>query len=101
MVIRGAISSRETLRGLSICMSERCTAPTKLSREKYNGTRRQGDCSTLPKRASGTLRSVTLVAGIAGVVEVAATGSVRKLLSFNPAKFRLKPRKLLVKKMAL
>src|SRR6267142_1778773 len=65
------------------------------------GSLRQGACSTEPKRASGALRRATLVAGIAGVTEVAATGSVRKLLSLRLAKLRLKPRKLLVRKMAL
>src|SRR5947208_420387 len=57
----------------------------------------QGDCSTVLNRACGRLRSVTLVAGIA----VAATGSVRKLLSLMPAKFKLKARKLFVRNIAL
>src|SRR5439155_22875553 len=58
-------------------------------------------CSTEPQRASGRLRRVTLVAGTAGVIDVAAIGRVRKLLSLRPAKFRLKPRKLLERKTAL
>src|ERR1700747_366125 len=108
-VTHGANSIRETLSGVSIGVnvdvaipdSARCTAPTKLSNEKYSGTFRHGDCSTEANRACGKLRSVTLEAGIAGVVGGAASGSVKKLLSLIPAKFRLKPRKLLVRKIAL
>jgi hypothetical protein len=68
---------------------------------EIEGALRQGACSMDPRRASGTLRSVTLVAGTAGVVNVAATGSVRKLLSLRPPKFTLKPRKLFERKRAL
>src|SRR3982074_1660982 len=75
--------------------------PANASKPKYTGALLQGACSTEPKRASGRLRSVTLVAGTAGVFDVAATGSVRKLLSLRPAKFRLKPRKLFERKTAL
>src|SRR5438067_3347712 len=106
---RGANSIRETLKGVSIGVnvavaipdSARCTAPAKLSNEKYSGIFRQGDCSTEPNLACGKLRSVTLEAGMAGIAGVAATGRVRKLLSLIPAKLRLNPRKLSVRKIAL
>src|SRR5437660_6852928 len=75
----------------------RSTTHANPSEPKSTGRLRKGACSTEPNRASGRLRRVTLVAGVA----VAATGRVRKLLSLRPAKFRLKPRKLFDKKVAL
>src|SRR5260370_5683221 len=64
----------------------------------------QGACSTELNRASGRFRSVTLVAGTVvttPVGEVVVVGRVRKLLSSRPAKFKLNPRKLFERKMAL
>src|SRR5205807_9051508 len=77
------------------------TASGKASKPKQTGARHQGACSTAPRRAAGRFRRVALVAGSGGVVEVAATGRVRKLLSLRPAKFRLKPRKLFERNTAL
>src|SRR5882724_5751880 len=87
----GANSVRCTNAGVFRFASSRCTAPMNESKLKYTGRLRQGACSTELKLASGRLRSDTLVSGL----------MVRKLLSFNAAKFRLKPRKLLLRKTAL
>src|SRR5580658_1296272 len=61
----------------------------------------QGACSTEPKRTSGASRSETLTAGVVTPVVVFVIGMLRKVLSASEAKFRLKPRKLLVRKVAL
>src|SRR5580692_4706910 len=61
----------------------------------------QGERSTEPKRTSGASRRETLTAGVVTPVVVDVTGMLRKVLSARAAKFRLKPWKLLVRKVAL
>src|SRR5580658_5708758 len=61
----------------------------------------QGACSTEPKRTSGASRRETLTAGVVTPVVVFVMGMLRKVLSDKAAIFRLKPRKLFVRKVAL
>src|SRR5216683_3124739 len=90
-VTRGANSVRATVAGVLMRTSSRWRAPANASNPKYKGRRCQGDCSTELKRACGALRSEMLVCGLV----------VMKLRSLSDAKFRLKPRKLWVRKMEL
>src|SRR5580704_4899769 len=72
--------------------SLRCKAPANASKLKYTGIFAHGARSTELKRASGALRSETLV----------CTGlTVRKLLSLSAATSKLYPSKLCVRKMEL
>src|ERR1700690_1194656 len=65
------------------------------------GTFCQGDCSTEPKRASGASRKETLTAGVVVPVVVEIMGMLRNVLSARAAMLKLKPLKLLVRKVAL
>src|SRR5262245_53009018 len=60
-----------------------------------------GDCSTELKRASGASRSAALVGGVTPPVLGSTIGMLRKVLSESAATLKLKPRKLLVRKVAL